>query len=237
MVASVSGVDLEGLGLNVPSVQKKDELGQEDFLNLMITQLKNQDPFKPMESGEFLGQLAQFGTVQGLAGLQTSFDSLAGSLVSSQALQAASLVGREALVAGSKVSLEGGAGASGAVELPSTSSQVRIQVRDSSGQLVREIQLGNQSAGLVPFSWDGRVDGGDAAPAGRYTFTADFLNGEKTEVADTLLNVSIDSVRFGADGFSVQARGIGEVPFTAVREIRNELTNRAAADEVVAATN
>jgi flagellar basal-body rod modification protein FlgD len=237
MVASVSGVDLEGLGLNVPSVQKKDELGQEDFLNLMITQLKNQDPFKPMESGEFLGQLAQFGTVQGLAGLQTSFDSLAGSLVSSQALQAASLVGREALVAGSKVSLEAGAGASGAIELPSASSQVRIQVRDSTGQLVREIQLGNQSAGLVPFSWDGRVDGGDVAPTGRYSFTADFLNGEKTEAANTLLSVSIDSVRFGADGFSVQARGIGEVPFTAVREIRNPITNDATADEAAAVTN
>jgi flagellar basal-body rod modification protein FlgD len=232
MVSAVSGVDLEGLGLNVPSVQKKDELGQEDFLNLMITQLKNQDPFKPMESGEFLGQLAQFGTVQGLAELQTSFDSLSGSLVSNQALQAASLVGREALVASSKVSLESGEGASGAIELPSATTQVRIQVRDSSGQLVREMSLGNQSAGLVPFSWDGKLDDGTTAPAGSYQFSADFLDGDEAEAATTLLNASIDSVRFGADGFSVQVRGIGEVPFTAVREIRNESTADAAADAV-----
>src|SRR5687768_6194672 len=89
---------LGGLGLGVPQAAAKGDLGQEDFLQLMLTQLKNQDPFKPMESGEFLGQIAQFGTVQGLAGLQTSFDSLSASLVSNQALQASALVGRSALV-------------------------------------------------------------------------------------------------------------------------------------------
>ena len=88
---------LSGLRLEVPQAAREGDLGQEDFLHLMLTQLKNQDPFKPMESGEFLGQLAQFGTVQGLAGLQTSFDSLSSSLVSNQALQASSLVGRSAL--------------------------------------------------------------------------------------------------------------------------------------------
>ena len=70
-------IDSLGLGFSVPKTERKGDLGQEDFLHLMLTQLKNQDPFKPMESGEFLGQLAQFGTVQGLAGLQTSFDGLA----------------------------------------------------------------------------------------------------------------------------------------------------------------
>jgi len=236
MVSPVSGLDLNELGLSVPVAEKKDELGQEDFLHLMITQLKNQDPFKPMESGEFLGQLAQFGTVQGLAGLQTSFDSLAGSLVSNQALQAASLVGREALVATSRVSLDAGEGASGALELPTASNQVRIQIRDSSGQLVRELSLGRQNAGLVPFSWDGLRDDGTAAPEGRYSFTADFLNGDKTEAATTLVTAPIDSVRFGKDGFSVQVRGVGEVPFSSVREVRNAFTN-AAADETVAAAN
>lgn len=235
MVDAVNGLNLDGLGLGVPSAEGKKELGQEDFLNLMITQLKNQDPFKPMESGEFLGQLAQFGTVQGLAGLQTSFNSLAGSLVSNQALQAASLVGRDALIATSRLSLATGEGATGALELPAASSQVRVQIRDSSGQLVREISLGRQNAGLVPFQWDGVVDGGGIAPEGRYTFSAEYLNGDKNVAADTLIAASIDSVRFGSDGFSVQVRGIGDVPFDSVREIRNPSTSEATADAVAAA--
>lgn len=235
MVDAVNGANLDGLGLAVPSADKKKELGQEDFLNLMITQLKNQDPFKPMESGEFLGQLAQFGTVQGLAGLQTSFNSLAGSLVSNQALQAASLVGRDALISTSKLSLAAGEGAAGAIELPAASSHVRVQIRDSSGQVVRELALGRQSAGLVPFQWDGLVEGGGTAPEGRYTFSAEYLDGEENVAADTLIAASIDSVRFGSDGFSVQVRGIGDVPFDAVREIRNLPASDVVADAAATA--
>ena len=105
----VSPVDaLGGLGLEVPQTVREGDLGQEDFLHLMLTQLKNQDPFKPMESGEFLGQIAQFGTVQGLAGLQTSFDSLSSSLVSNQALQASTVVGRSALVQTSTIGIAAG---------------------------------------------------------------------------------------------------------------------------------
>ncbi|TVQ74128.1 MAG: flagellar hook assembly protein FlgD, partial [Chromatiaceae bacterium] len=73
---------LEGLGLASTNSSKadkgkRDELGQEDFFKLMITQLQNQDPFEPMESGDFLGQIAQFGTVNGIGELQKSFESIA----------------------------------------------------------------------------------------------------------------------------------------------------------------
>ena len=74
-----------------PSQARNDELGQSDFLTLMITQFKNQDPFKPMENGEFLGQLAQFSTVSGIDSLNASFAGLTESLQGEQALQAAVL--------------------------------------------------------------------------------------------------------------------------------------------------
>src|SRR5262245_56224644 len=123
MVNPIDGLDL---GLGVPKAAPRGDLGQEDFLHLMITQLKNQDPFKPMESGEFLGQLAQFGTVQGLAGLQTSFDSLSTSLVSNQALQALTLVGRSALATSSTLAVVAGQSVSGAVDLPASTSIVNV---------------------------------------------------------------------------------------------------------------
>jgi flagellar basal-body rod modification protein FlgD len=233
MVSPVDG--LGGLGLGVPQTAPEGDLGQEDFLQLMLTQLKNQDPFKPMESGEFLGQLAQFGTVQGLAGLQTSFDSLSSSLVSNQALQASTLVGRSALVESSTIGIAAGQSVTGAIDLPSASSQVSLAIRDATGQAVRTVQLGSQSDGLASFTWDGLADDGSAAPAGRYTFDATYLSGTDTVVADTLLRAPIDSVLLGADGFGVELRGIGELPFTALREIRNEVTSAPAA--AGAATN
>jgi flagellar basal-body rod modification protein FlgD len=181
-----------------------------------------------MESGEFLGQLAQFGTVQGLAGLQTSFDSLSSSLVSNQALQASTLVGRSALARSSGLSVAAGQPARGAVDLPASTSTVTVSVRDATGQTVRTLQLGPQPSGLAAFAWDGLDDAGRAAPAGRYSFTASYFDGKDSVAADTLLRAPIDSVLVGADGFSVELRGIGELPFTAVREIRNETISAPA---------
>jgi flagellar basal-body rod modification protein FlgD len=230
MVSPIDNSALGNLGLDVPQAAARNQnLGQEDFLNLMITQLKNQDPFKPLESGEFLGQLAQFGTVNGLSGLQTSFDSLATSLVSNQALQASTLVGRSALAATSTLARVAGETVTGAVDLPATTSGVMVTVHDATGQPVRTLSLGAQSAGLAAFSWDGLTDAGQQAPAGRYTFTAAYQSGADSVAAETLLRAPIDSVLFGADGFNVELRGVGELPFTAIREIRNEPADGASA--------
>lgn len=225
---------LGGLGFELPQAAPKGDLAQEDFLQLMLTQLKNQDPFKPMESGEFLGQLAQFGTVQGLAGLQTSFDSLSSSLVSNQALQASTLVGRSALARTPALGIAAGQPVTGAVDLPASTSGITVSIRDSLGQTVRTLTLGAQPSGLAQFSWDGLDADGVPARAGRYSFTAAYQTGTEAVAADTLLRAPIDSVLLGADGFSVELRGIGELPFTAVREIRNEVT---AAPAQAAAAN
>src|SRR5580698_5159052 len=80
-------------------------LGGTDFLTLMLAQLQNQDPTSPVDSNEFLSQLASLSEVQGINQLNTSFASLSNSLVGSQALQASSLLGHQALVASSTASL------------------------------------------------------------------------------------------------------------------------------------
>ncbi len=76
---------------DTPTGTKKTELDQQAFLNLMVTQLKNQDPMKPMESADFLSQIAQFGTVNGISGLQKSLTTMSNALTSSQALQASTM--------------------------------------------------------------------------------------------------------------------------------------------------
>jgi flagellar basal-body rod modification protein FlgD len=195
------------------------KLGQEEFLRLMITQLKNQDPTKPLESGEFLGQLAQFGTVSGLATLQSSFDELAGSLVSNQALQAAGLVGRNVLARSDLVSLEAGAGVSGAVDLPVASGDVRVQVVDAAGQLVREIALGSQPAGIARFSWAGDTDIGTAAPPGQYRIVGQYLGAGQSESAETLVNSVVESVSLRSSGLGIQLRGLGEFRFDSIEHI------------------
>lgn len=224
MVDSVgsTNTDLQKLGLGLPEPAQKQALGQEDFLKLMLTQLRNQDPFKPMDSDAFLGQLAQFGTVSGLSGLQTSFDSLSTSLVSNQALQAATLVGKSALVESPDATIAAGQALDGAVDLPAATGGVRIAVRDGTGQIVRELQLGAQPSGLAKFHWDGTLADGSPAPSGQYSFVAEYQGDTSMEAATTLVSAPVDSVLFTSDGFSVQVRGVGEVPFTSVRQIGND---------------
>ena len=90
------------LGLTAPAAgenKANDELGQAEFLELMTAQLKYQDPLKPMENGDFLGQMAQFGTVSGINDLNATINTMSASFQSNQALQASTLVGRRVLVA------------------------------------------------------------------------------------------------------------------------------------------
>ena len=215
--------ELEALGLSRDlQPEKKEELGADDFLKLMITQFRNQDPFKPLESGEFLGQLAQFGTVSGLSELKQEFQSLSGSLVSNQALQASALLGREVLVNRPTgwLAAEGG-GIGGAVDLPSAAQQVRIQVLSSGGAVVRSFDLGPQGAGLARFSWDGLGDGGETLPEGAYSFRAQSITGASQTAVQALVAAPVESVTLGAGqgGLSLSLRGLGEIPFGDVRQI------------------
>ena len=219
-----SSVDLDALGLSIPDAIEKEELGREEFLQLMLTQLENQDPFKPMESGEFLGQLAQFGTVTGIGELQGSIDSLATSLVSDQALQAASLVGRSVVVESGTTFFSGESLVEGAVDLPVSSSNIQLNISDAAGQLVRQITLGSNPEGQVPFYWGGETDLGVIAPPGLYNVSAQYFDGTDMLNAPTLVKAEVDSVTVGANGLSIQLRGLGPVPFSAVKEIGNQVT-------------
>ena len=118
-----------------------------------------------------------------------------------------------------------------APELGLCSLPVRVAIRDEQGQTVRTLELGAQSEGLATFTWDGLDDDGEPVPAGRYSFTAAYRSGTESVAADTLLRAPIDSVLLGEDGFTVELRGIGEMPFTAVREIRNETAPAPPAGE------
>jgi flagellar basal-body rod modification protein FlgD len=199
-------------------------LGGTDFLTLMLAQLKNQDPTSPVDSNTFLSQLAQLSEVQGITALNTSFSSLSSSLSANQALQASSLLGHQALVASPTTTVAAGAAVTGAVSVPQTTSDVVLGVTNSAGVLVRQIDLGAQSAGMAGFTWDGKGSDGSAAPAGTYTLTAQYAGQTKgstaatTYVAGTVQSVSMSA---GSTGMTVNVAGVGSVPFSSVQQISN----------------
>jgi len=177
------------------STKPKDatQLGQNEFLKLMLAQLKNQDPMKPMDPSEFLGQLAQFSTVTGIESMNGSLTGLSDSLRSSQLLTGANLVGHEILAESSTANLAAGGTVSGAVEIPEGVNSVQITVRDSSGQLVRAFPL-DPNEGMVGFTWDGTTASGEQVPAGTYEFEIVATSGGENHSLSPLITGRVNSV-------------------------------------------
>ncbi len=202
MMTTIDTSLLESLKLSQKPEGKKDKIGQDEFLKLMTTQLSNQDPLKPMESGEFFSQIAQFSSVSGIQELQKSFEQVASAMMSNQALQASAMVGRTVLIPASEAELKDGGKINGTVELTSSTPGLAVGIYDTAGQLVRQISMGPQSSGSVEFNWDGLTDDGEPAPAGKYQIQAiTQVDGEPT-AAETFIAAKVDSVvmeKFGQD--------------------------------------
>lgn len=211
------------LGLSAPVQQnsKRNELGQEDFLKLMTTQLQSQDPFKPADNAEFMSQLAQFGTVTGIEDLKTEIQNLAGSLVSNQTFQAAGMLGRTVLIPASQAVLEQGGVIEGAVELPNAVSSLNIGIYDPAGQLVKNVSLGSQAPGMVSFDWDGLATDGKVVPPGRYEIRAEASSGGINEAFEVLIADEVQSVSLPAAGaaLTMELAGLGKVNFSDIRQI------------------
>lgn len=210
---------LSGLGLAQRGAgNARTELGQQEFLKLMTTQLQHQDPFKPMESGEFLGQIAQFSTVSGIQGMQESLAGLSTALTSNQTLQAASLVGHGVMVPGESGYLFQEGGLAGVAELPG-SGDLSVEITDASGQVVRRIDLGTQPAGAASFAWDGLDESGQRMGEGVYGVKATLnAGGANTSVSTQVMGL-VNSVSLGSGGLTLNLFGMDPVALTEVREI------------------
>ena len=133
----------------------KSTLGQEDFLKLMTTQLQNQDPFAPMENGEFIAQMAQFSTVTGITSMDESLKNVAAKLGETRIATAANMLGHSVLVPGKIARADDDGSVNGVIDLPSAATNVNVVFKSQNGEILDTINLGNQSSGLVGFAWHG----------------------------------------------------------------------------------
>lgn len=200
-VNSLNGINLEQLGIHSakPKSQGK-ELGQQDFMKLLVTQLKNQDPLEPQENGEFIAQMAQFGVLDGVNNLNGSFSNFSDNFKSNQALQASTLVGREVLLPAETLSLEAGQKNSGEVEVPTGVSDLSIRILDAGGKPVHHEYVGAAQKGRIPFEWDGKDSGGHPLPPGDYTVEASALLGNEQTQLSTLVASKVNSVTLSPGG-------------------------------------
>lgn len=212
----------DNLGLSRNNQPQAEPTKQDQFMQLLIAQLKNQDPLQPQENGQFLSQLAQFDTATGIKDLQDSFSSFSSTMQSSSALQASSLVGRSVLAPGGYSQLETGNPVVGEVELAASTTNLTLEIVDSAGQTVKTINMGTQASGSVDFSWDGTDDSGNALPPGGYKINAYADVGTEKIAQEVLVSAKVDSVTIGqgGQGMRLNLAGLGSINLSEVKEIR-----------------
>lgn len=195
-------------------------LSQNDFLQLLVTQLKNQDPTKPTNPSQFVNEFSALSEVSGINSMSNSMNTLSKSMSSSQILNGTNLIGHTVVASGNSAALAANGSVTGAVNAPAGTTSLTVQVKDASGQLVRTFNVPAQGSGLTPFTWDGTTNSGSKAPAGTYQFSvAANANGTNTSLTPLLayhvnsvtLDPTSNSLTLNTDGGSLPLSSVNQV--------------------------
>jgi flagellar basal-body rod modification protein FlgD len=202
--------------------QGKSQLGQQEFLQLLVAQLQNQDPVNPMDGAQFASQLAQFNSVEqligvneGLGNLAISQDLMGASLTNSMA---ASLTGKEVRALSNKISLSSEGNAEINYKLNDSATDVEIVIRTASGAEVRRESLSGVPSGDNAWTWDGLDTNGQRMGEGEYTVEVIAKNGDNNVGALTFLEGFASKVRYTGQGVFLSVNGI-DIPIGDVEEV------------------
>jgi flagellar basal-body rod modification protein FlgD len=196
---------IEGLGVygsgtgDIPKTKSADAaMGKDAFLKLLVTQLENQDPLNPTENTEFVAQLAQFSSLEGIQNLNTSLGDMKGGIDALQQFGSASVIGRNAKAEGSAFIYDGTPEKLG-FSLGANAASATLVITEPSGKVVKEIDLGKLKAGYNEAEWNGAGKSGQA-DHGLYSFSieAKGLDG-KSIASKTFVRGAVTGVSLGAN--------------------------------------
>ncbi len=225
-------MDIQGINSTLTQYnsepQGKSKLGQQEFLQLLVAQMRNQDPVNPMDGAEFASQLAQFNSVeqlisvnQGLDQLTMSQDLMGSSLTNSMA---ASLTGKDIRALSNQIFLSSEGNAEINYKLNDSASEVEIIVRTASGAEVRRESLKGIPEGDSKWTWDGFNNNGERMGEGDYTVEVVAKNGDNNVGALTFIEGLASKVRYTAQGVYLSVNGI-DIPIGDVEEVGTSTNN------------
>jgi flagellar basal-body rod modification protein FlgD len=189
---------------------RKKELTQEDFLSLLMAQMKYQDPLNPMDNYQMSAQMAQLGTMEGINKLTQNMSVMNGYQASMSQLQTAGLIGKKVEVAGNHLILHQGNASQGSYHL-SKAGKVKIGVYDSQGNLVRVMDEGTKDTAKQNFIWDGKNQVGEKLQDGTYTFKISAVDAKGVPISATSsMSGTVSGISF-ENGVTYVTLGSGKI--------------------------
>ena len=221
---SVYPVDASNSNTSQATASKGSALGKDDFMNLLVAQLQNQDPLNPMDSTAFTSQLAEFSSLEQLSNVNENLEYLQMYQSSINNAQAVSFIGKNIDALGDSIQLESSEIEEIHFELSRDASLVSINIYDEAGSLVKYIESGPLGEGLQSVEWDTTDNSGNALPEGMYQFEvmAVDTNGDKVQTA-THINERVTGVIF-KNGVTYLMAGGMQIPIGDVIEVSENQT-------------
>lgn len=166
---SVSSVNENTISSYTSSSTGSAVLGKNDFLTLLVAQLKNQDPLDPQDNTDFVAQIAQFSSLEQQITTNEKLDSLLEANQAIAQLSAFSLLNQTAVLQQDSFTLGSNDTVEFGFSLDSPATSVALAVLNDSGDLVATIDLDEVNAGNTFVIWDGCDNNGNRLAAGEYS--------------------------------------------------------------------
>jgi len=206
-------------GTTVSATDTSQNLSQSDFLTLLTEQLKNQDPFNPVDNNQMVSQMAQLSEVSGITDMSTTLKAIQSQLSGSSINDAVDYLGKTVLTEGDTAYPRTSGGIAGAVELDGDATNVTITIKDASGATLHSEELGAQSKGTINYDWDGTTDSGAAAGDGPFTVKVTALGDSGSVAARSLVWAPVQSVSMANGAPVLSVAGVGQISVSDIRQI------------------
>ena len=215
-IAPINNAPASGVAAGTASSVKSTK---DDFMKLLVTQMKYQNPMDPMDNAQMTSQIAQLNTVEGINQLNATVSGLQASLMATQSMQSATLIGKSILADGNSINLLNGS-ASLSMRLEGAAESVVVDVINSSGRIIKTADLGANTAGIQTFTWDGSTNEGGVAPNGQYTFQVSAKKLNQAVAVTPLTQAAVSGVELTSAGPQLSLNNGTSIAMSTVRGVR-----------------
>jgi len=221
-VSSLLGSSSASNSTSSTSSSSTSSLGQDAFLQLLVTQLEYQDPLNPMDDKDFVAELAQFSSLEQLTEINSGIDGLKSIGEEQEMIGAVNFMGKTVDATGTALYLSNGSATGVTFTLPDNAATCLVNVLDSSGDIVRTVDMGETAAGEVSFTWDGKDYDGNICDDGLYQIAVTATDADgNTETVTSTMTGTVCGVKQSSGTYYLNIGGNRYVEFSDITNVES----------------